>query len=187
MLTRLSSFLDTRCSNCLKTMGCSAMSVSSYFCRGDIQVFRWTIPSTSTPSDEQGLERLARYVIRSPVSLQRLHCLPQTKQVFYQANKGHDQDDSEIVDSIEFVARVLLHVLDLNKPYIHYYGIYSNRSQRKPHKVSTSAEATPPPVSNSKLRRRWTDLIRRVYQTDPLICPNAVQKCASSPSLPNPG
>jgi hypothetical protein len=134
---------------------------------------------TVYPSDEQGLERLARYMIRSPVSLQKLHYLPQTQQVFYQTNKGHDQEDSEIIDSMEFVARVLMHVPDLNKPYIHHYGIYSNRSQHKPRKDSTSAEATqnedPPRVSNSKLRRRWADLIRRVYQTDPLICP----KCGS--------
>jgi hypothetical protein len=134
---------------------------------------------TVYPSDEQGLERLARYMIRSPVSLQRLHYLPQTQQVFYQTNKGHDQDDSEIIDSMEFVARVLMHVPDLNKAYIHHYGIYSNRSQHKPRKDPASAEATrnedPPRVSNSKLRRRWADLIRRVYQTEPLICP----KCGS--------
>ena len=132
------------------------------------------------PSDERGLERLARYVIRSPVSLQRLHGLPQTKQVFYQVNKGHDQDDSEIIDSMEFVARVLMHVPDFNKPYIHYYGIYSNRSQHKPRKDPVSAEGTrnedPPSGSNSKLRRRWADLIRRVYQSDPLICPQCGSK-----------
>jgi hypothetical protein len=90
-------------------MDCSARSVSSCSCRGD----------TVYPSNDQGLERLARYVIRSPVSLQRLHGLPQTKQVFYQVNKGHDQ---EIVDSMEFLARVPMHISDLNKPYVHYLG-----------------------------------------------------------------
>jgi hypothetical protein len=78
------------------------------------------------PSDERGLERLARYMIRSPVSLKRLHYLPQTKQVFYQANKGHDREDSEIIDSMEFVARVLMHVPDLNKPYIHHYDLFES-------------------------------------------------------------
>ncbi len=129
---------------------------------------------TVYPSDEQGLERLARYMIRSPVNLQRLNYLPQTQQVLYQANKGHDQQDSEILDSMEFLARVLMHVPVLNKPYIRYYGIYSNRSHLKPRKDSTPAEATqnedPPRVSNSNLRRRWANLIRRVYQDDPLTC-----------------
>ena len=134
---------------------------------------------TVYPSDEQGLERLARYMIRSPVSLQRLNYIPETQQVLYQSNKGHDQQDSEIIDSMEFLARALMHVPDLNKSYIRYYGIYSNRSNLKPRKDSTPAEATqnedPPRVSNSNLRRRWANLIRRVYQADPLTCP----KCGS--------
>ena len=129
--------------------------------------------------DPRGLERLARYMIRSPVNLQRLNYLPQTQQVLYQTNNGHDQQNSEILDSMEFLARVLMHVPDLNKSYIRNYGIYSNRSHLKPGKDSTPADATqnedPPCVSNSNLRRRWANLIRRVYQADPLICP----KCGS--------
>ncbi len=131
---------------------------------------------TVYPSDEQGLERLARYMIRSPVSLQRLHYLPETEQVLYQANKGHDQETSEIIDSMEFLARVLMHVPDFNKPYIRHFGIYSNRTRHKPSKDSYSPDVSqngdPPPVSYSKLRRRWANLIRRVYCADPLICPN---------------
>ena len=134
---------------------------------------------TVYPSDELGLERLARYMIRSPVSLQRLNYIPETQQVLYQSNKGQDHEDSEILDSMEFLARVLMHVPDLNKPYIRYSGIYSNRTQRKPSKDSattSSPNEIPPSVSNPKLRRRWANLIRRVYQTEPLIC----QKCGSN-------
>jgi hypothetical protein len=54
-----------------------------------------------------------------------------------------------------------------------------NRSHLKPGKDSTPADATqnedPPCVSKSNLRRRWANLIRRVYCADPLICP----KCGS--------
>jgi len=143
------------------------------------------------PSDEKGLERLARYMIRSPVNLQTLHYLPQTQQVFYQTNKGHDPEDSEIIDSMEFVARVLMHVPELNKPYIHHYGIYSNRSQHKPRKDSIFPEATqneePPSISGSKLRRRWANLIRRVYQTDPLICPKCGSKMRILSFITQPG
>ncbi len=44
-------------------------------------------------------------MIRSPVSLQRLNYISQTQQVLYQSNKGHAQEDSEIIDPMEFVAR----------------------------------------------------------------------------------
>jgi hypothetical protein len=29
----------------------------------------------------------------------------------------------------------------------------------------------PPPPERAALRRRWANLIRRVYETDPLVCP----------------
>ncbi len=58
--------------------------------------------------------------------------------------------------------------------------IFSNRSRLKPREDSTSAEAIQnedlPGVSNSNLRRRWANLIRRVYQADPLTCPKCGAK-----------
>ena len=32
-------------------------------------------------------------------------------------------------------------------------------------------EPVPPPPERAALRRRWANLIRRVYETDPLVCP----------------
>jgi hypothetical protein len=134
---------------------------------------------TVYPSDEQGLERLARYLIRSPVSLQRLHYLPAMNRVLYQAKQGHDREPSEIIDPMEFVARVLTHIPDPNRHCIRYFGQYANRAKSKSNKDSTSPEASdenkPTLAPVSKLRRRWADLIRRVYQDDPLTCP----KCGS--------
>jgi hypothetical protein len=133
------------------------------------------------PSDEQGLERLARYLLRSPVSLQKLYYSPETNQVLLKSNKGHDGKGSEIIDPMEFVARVLMQVPDLNRPYIHYYGIYSSRTHVKP----INDSKTPPPDLHdedspsapiSALRRRWAKLIRRVYQVEPLLCPKCQSK-----------
>ena len=62
-----------------------------------------------------------------------------------------------------------------------YYGYYSNvsRGKRKKEKpeeegeVSWKPEVTevaPSPVSK-ELKKRWSYFIRKVYETDPLICP----------------
>ena len=75
------------------------------------------------------IERLARYLIRPPVSLQRLHYLPETNQVLYQAKPGHDGGSSENIDPMEFVARVLTHIPDPNRHTIDYFGRYSNRAK----------------------------------------------------------
>ncbi len=118
-------------------------------------------------------------MLRSPLSLQRLHYSPETQQLIYQAKKGHDRKATQIIDPMDFIARVLMQVPEPNKHSIHYFGVYSNRVKQKPNKDSSSPAASPndesPSISNSNLRRRWANLIQRVYQTDPLVCP----KCGS--------
>lgn len=100
--------------------------------------------------------------------------------MIYQANKGHDRDDTEIIDPMDFVARVLMHVPELNKHSIHYFGMYCNRVKQKPNNDSSSTDASlneeSPSFSNSNLRRRWANLIRRVHQSDPLLCPKCGAK-----------
>jgi len=59
---------------------------------------------------------------------------------------------------------------------VRYYGAYSNvsRGKRKKEKVeegSTEVGEVPPPPVSKELRRRWSQLIQKVYETDPLICP----------------
>ncbi len=59
---------------------------------------------------------------------------------------------------------------------VRYYGAYSNvsRGKRKKQKVEEEpaevTEVPPPPVSR-ELKRRWSYFIRKVYETDPLVCP----------------
>ena len=62
-----------------------------------------------------------------------------------------------------------------------YYGAYSNRARGQRRKAEEKLEAhgsseisqepVPPPPERASLRRRWANLIRRVYEVDPLVCP----------------
>jgi len=59
---------------------------------------------------------------------------------------------------------------------VRYYGAYSNvsRGKRKKEKVEEEpAEVieAPPPLVSKELKRRWSHFIRKVYETDPLVCP----------------
>jgi hypothetical protein len=59
---------------------------------------------------------------------------------------------------------------------IRYYGAYSNvsRGKRKKEKVEEEpAEVTevPPPLVSKELKKRWSYFIKKVYETDPLVCP----------------
>ena len=85
------------------------------------------------------------------------------------------------IDAEEFVARVLLQIPDPRRHLVRYYGAYSNRARGQRRKAEEKLEAhgsseisqepVPPPPERAALRRRWANLIRRVYEVDPLVCP----------------
>ena len=60
-----------------------------------------------------------------------------------------------------------------------YYGYFSNVSRGKRKKLNPEGEGTswkpevievaPPPVSK-ELKKRWFNVIQKVYETDPLVC-----------------
>jgi len=104
----------------------------------------------------------------------------------------------EVFDPLEFLAEITQHIPDPGMQMIRYYGWYSNkmRGQRAktanaavaPEQVDVDDEDTPyrsrpkgdglhagagVSAANGNLcRMRWAALIKRVYEVDPLRCPN---------------
>ena len=67
---------------------------------------------------------------------------------------------------------------------VRYYGVYSNvfTGKRKKEKVEeepTQVTEVPAPPISRKLKRRWSHFIRKVYETDPLVC----AKCSGEMSI----
>jgi hypothetical protein len=135
------------------------------------------------PGDGRDFEALVRYMMRSPVSLSRLRFTRGAKEVVYARKGGHDASEpgeDERVDADELVARVLVQIPDPRRHLVRYYGAYSNRARAQRRKAaarlegnssSEAEEPIPPPPERAALRRRWANLIRRVYEVDPLVCP----------------
>ncbi len=131
--------------------------------------------------DRQGLERLCRYFLRSPVSLERLSWDETTDDVRY-ALKGSprsDPHDTGEADALELVARIINHIPEPRRHLARYYGAYSSvaRSRRRAARsddspLDDSEDSLPTEGSPSLRRRQWADLIRRVYEEDPLLCPH---------------
>ena len=78
----------------------------------------------------------------------------------------------------EFIAALLAHLPPKGVPHVRYYGWYSNKSRdlraRKPRPSADPACAPiPPPPPRPARRRRtaWRDLIKQVWDADPLQCP----------------
>jgi hypothetical protein len=143
---------------------------------------------TVPPGDGEGLERLARYLLRPPVSLERLHLDEQARTIAYARRPGHASwlpapAAPPPLDPDDFLARMIMHIPEPRLHVIRYYGAYSSvvraRRRREEAARGDGAECRPsPPAAEPRddpelraLRRRWADLIRRIYEVDPLVCP----------------
>jgi hypothetical protein len=85
------------------------------------------------------------------------------------------EDDAPLVDPLEFLARVLIHIPEPKKHLVLFYGVYANRIRASYRTEDTAlagqdGEANEP-TSRRTLSRRWSELIYRVYEIDPLVCP----------------
>jgi len=125
------------------------------------------------PEDGAGLERLARCVMRPPLSLERMHWTEGAHKVVYTLKpKGGRAGGEETLDPLEFLARLLAHVPEPRLHLVHYYGWYSNVSRGRRRKGRDAALPTASPYRNvadglcpaerRARRRRWAQLLRRV-------------------------
>jgi len=77
------------------------------------------------------------------------------------------------MDYLEFIARVTSHIPDKGQVMIRYYGLYSNAHRGKMRKAG--ADPSHPPIIEDDpsyvLSKGWAEMIRKVYEVDPLCCP----------------
>ena len=111
------------------------------------------------------------------MNLSRLRYHSESGLIIYELKARHDVSDSEPFDPIEFLARVLIHIPEPNKHLVHFYGAYANRVRSSmPHgrdseqnKGEGQGEGEPAPAKRA-VRKRWAELIYKIYNVDPLTC-----------------
>jgi Putative transposase len=129
---------------------------------------------------EEGSEtiRLGRYGICCPLVLERLAWDDTSGEFVYRARRGHHDSRGESVarwDVLESFARVLDHLPEPGQQLLRYWGGYSNAARRRRQHQQAAASAVPrtvtdPADAEGRLRRlTWSQLIRMVYEIDPLL------------------
>ena len=127
--------------------------------------------------EQENIERLAEYIVRAPISQERMVYIPENEskdgnaQVIYKNKTGII---SETFDALDWLARLITHIPNKGEQLVRYYGYYSNKSRgiRKKQETDVTAVAlVSTDVSKRAFRKRWAQLIQKVYNVDPLICP----------------
>jgi len=138
------------------------------------------------PDDRRALEHVARYLLRAPVSLERMRYDPTEARVSIQPLPG-EQGGTVELEALEFIARLILHIPDVRERQVLYYGAYANASNLRRRLAAASMDplsapgsapvypvpadtGTPTPFEQRR-RIRWAQLIQRVWLEDPLLCP----------------
>jgi hypothetical protein len=84
---------------------------------------------------------------------------------------------TETIDPLEFLARIVTHIPDKGQVMTRYYGWYANRPRGVRRKLAAGPEETPIKFAEREdlklreARRRWAELLRKVFEVDPLKCP----------------
>ena len=86
---------------------------------------------------------------------------------------------SETLDVLEFLARVASHIPNKGQVLQRYYGWYASRTRGIRRRAGTEGQQTvyaaSVPVPLREARRRWAELLRRIFEVEPLECPRCGQ------------
>jgi len=78
------------------------------------------------------------------------------------------------MDYLEFIARVASHIPEKGQVMVRYYGLYSNAHRGKIRK-NMASPSHPPIIEQEEPfvpSKGWAEMIRKVYEVDPLLCPS---------------
>lgn len=133
------------------------------------------------PEDRKSMEQVARYLLRPPLSLERLRYSDGDDEVVYRRKGPNGRaGGEERIDALDFLARVIAHIPPPKIHLVRYLGHYSNVARGRRNKGKDSP-LTPGHLGNEvdddltdaerrARRRAWARLIRRIYEVDPLVC-----------------
>lgn len=126
------------------------------------------------------LEKLAQYIVHPTFFANKIKYNEDTGSVIYKSRMHLGKKRNfEVLDAIEFLHRVCLHIPDPYESLIRYYGFYSNAARGKRKKLGLEKEEAPnidvkvidDSPSEKSCRKSWSQLIYKIYEVDPLKCP----------------
>ena len=126
--------------------------------------------------DIEGRKKLAQYMLRAPLSLEKMTYLPDAGMVVYHSHmhKGLKRN-FQLMPGAQWLELLCRHIPDRFEHLVRYVGWYSTRVRGdRPRKAVPGAAMQAPEggqVTAARARSAWARLIHKVYEADPLECP----------------
>ncbi len=134
------------------------------------------------------LEKMAQYILRHSFSVEKMTYIAQSNRVIYHSRLNPaTRRNFEVFTATDFLAAITQHIPPKGAQTVKYYGYYSNKARGQRTKARSlcaglltahdpssaglpdqCAAAPPRPRIPS---RAWRELIKKVWDVDPLLCP----------------
>ena len=118
------------------------------------------------------LEHLARYVTRAPLRLDAMELLANGRVRVRTPVHPQTGATRMELDVLEMIRRLCAQIPDPRQHMVLYFGWYSHRTRGERRKATGEVPAAAVEVRVSTPRSRsWARLMRRIFEVDPLLCP----------------
>ena len=123
---------------------------------------------------------MAQYIIHPTFFADKIKYNQDTGSVIYKSRMHLGKKRNfEVLDAVEFLHRICIHIPDPYESLIRYYGFYANAARGKRKKLGLEKEDTgnieieiaEDAPSKRACRKSWSKLIYKIYEVNPLKCP----------------
>lgn len=117
-------------------------------------------------SEKAAIQYVGRYTGRPPIAESRISYDGKNVTFWYKRHEDN-VEVTEVVNPIEFIQRLIIHIVEEQFKMIRYYGIYSQHTKERPKLIK---------MVNEKIRelrnkmRKWKYRIMKSFSYDPLEC-----------------
>ncbi len=124
--------------------------------------------------DAEGRKSLAGYMLRAPFSLKKTTYDAAKGSVIYRS-KLHAtlKRNFQVMPGVQWLELLCKHIPDRHEHMVRYYGRYSSRTRGAEHERPDAPEPGPEAegLARHAAKKAWAKMIRKVYEVDPLACP----------------
>jgi len=126
--------------------------------------------------DIEGRKKLARYMLRAPLSLEKMTYDANTGMVIYRSHMHPGlKRNFQLMPGAQWLELLGRHIPDRFEHLVRYVGWYSTRCRGERARAAASAVAVQAAEDGqgvaARARSAWARLIHKVYEVDPLECP----------------